>query len=52
MGAKNRRTIDAILSAAKTMGWGKAQQAMQEALAQGYITAEEAAVVTEEVVSW
>lgn len=38
---------DAIPAAAKTMGQERAQQAIQEALAQGYITEEEAAAVAE-----
>ena len=44
--------VDAISVAAKTVGRERAQQAMQEALAQGYITAEEAAVIVEEVAPW
>lgn len=43
---------DAIPAATKTMGQERAQQAMREALERGYITAEEAAAVAEEVTPW
>lgn len=52
MGAKNKIIVDAIPAAAKIMGQERVRQAMREALAQGCITAEEAAVIAEEVTPW